>query len=75
MANNRKARRAANTLLSRDAILALKGGRYEDVPALGGTVRVLLTLDAGGKEVTDAATQMMRRLLRTSGAGAGGSSF
>ncbi len=32
---NRKARRAAKTLASRDAILALKSGRYEDVPIHG----------------------------------------
>ena len=56
MANNRKARRAANTLLSRDAILALKGGRYEDVKALGGMVRVA-AVSAGARDAFELALQ------------------
>ncbi len=56
MANNRKARRAANTLLSRDAILALKGGRYEDVKALGGMVRVA-AVSAGARDTFELALQ------------------
>lgn len=53
---NRKARRAAKTLLSRDAILALKGGRYEDVDALGGTVRVA-AVSAGARDAFELAMQ------------------
>ena len=43
-------------LLSRDAILALKGGRYEDVPALGGTVRVA-AVSAGARDAFELALQ------------------
>lgn len=53
---NRKARRAAKTLLSRDAILALKGGRYEDVDALGGTVRVA-AVSAGARDAFELSLQ------------------
>ncbi|MCH8189082.1 MAG: hypothetical protein IIB66_10395 [Proteobacteria bacterium] len=53
---NRKARRAAKTLLSRDAILALKGGRYEDVNALGGTVRVA-AVSAGARDAFELSLQ------------------
>ena len=53
---NRKARRAAKTLLSRDAILALKGGRYADVNALGGTVRVA-AVSAGARDAFELSLQ------------------
>ncbi len=53
---NRKARRAAKTLLSREAILALKGGRYEDVDALGGTVRVA-AVSAGARDAFELGLQ------------------
>lgn len=55
---NRKARRTAKTLLSRDAILAMKGGRYEDVPAFGGTVRVA-AVSAGARDAFELALQDM----------------
>ena len=57
---NRKARRTAKTLLSRDAILALKGGRYEDVDVrgLGGTVRVA-AVSAGARDAFELALQDM----------------
>ena len=53
---NRKVRRAAKTLLSRDAILALKGGRYEDVKGLGGWVRVA-AVSAGARDAFELAFQ------------------
>ena len=58
MTGKRKARRAANTLLSRDAILALKGGRYEDVDShgLGGTVRVA-AVSAGARDAFELSLQ------------------
>ena len=57
---NRKMRRAAKTLLSRDAILALKGGRYEDVDVrgLGGTVRVA-AVSAGARDAFELSLQDM----------------
>ena len=58
MTSKRTKWRAANTLLSRDAILALKGGRYEDVPALGGTVRVA-AVSAGARDAFELALQDM----------------
>ena len=53
-------RRAAKTLLSRDAILALKGGRYEDVDVkgLGGTVRVA-AVSAGARDAFELSLQDM----------------
>ena len=58
MTANRKTRRATKTLLSRDAILALKGGRYEDVKVrgLGGTVRVA-AVSAGARDAFELAIQ------------------
>ena len=60
MTANRKTRRAAKTLLSRDAILALKGGRYEDVDVkgLGGTVRVA-AVSAGARDAFELSLQDM----------------
>ena len=43
-------------LLDRAAILALKGGRYEDVDALGGTVRVV-AVSAGARDAFELALQ------------------
>ena len=56
MTGKRKVRRAAKTLLSRDAILALKGGRYEDVSAFGGTVRVA-AVSAGARDMFELSLQ------------------
>ena len=56
MTGKRTARRAAKTLLSRDAILALKGGRYEDVAAFGGTVRVA-AVSAGARDMFELSLQ------------------
>lgn len=53
-----KARAKPATLLNRDAILALKGGRYEDVPALGGMVRVA-AVSAGTRDAFELALQDM----------------
>ena len=52
----KKSAAPAGTLLSRDAILALKGGRYEDVDALGGTVRVV-AVSAGARDAFELALQ------------------
>ena len=52
----RKSAAPAGTLLDRDAILALKGGRYEDVNALGGTVRVA-AVSAGARDAFELSLQ------------------
>ena len=49
---------APKNLLSRDAILALKGGRYEDVKGLGGTVRVA-AVSAGARDAFELSLQDM----------------
>ena len=53
---NKKSAAPAGALLDRDAILALKGGRYEDVDALGGTVRVA-AVSAGARDAFELSMQ------------------
>ncbi len=56
MASKRTRRRAAVKVLGRDALLALKGGRTEEVyvPELGGKLRVA-AISAGTRDIFDLA--------------------